>query len=353
MFDRATAGVEPDAEVIAAMERQPEFTLAIRDYMARLLDARRIDEGREKLAQWQSVLAAIERDYGVDRHVVVSIWGIESAYGRITGRRPLVRSLATVSCHGKRQRFFRGELMATLRILAAGDIPAENLRGSWAGAFGQTQFMPTTFRRVAVDFDGDGRRDIVGSVPDALASTANYLREAGWRTQEPWGYEVRLPADYDGPSGRRERRPLATFRDLGVRRIGGGELDGPETAALLLPAGARGPAFVVFRNFDAIHAYNPADAYALAIAHLSDRLRGGPAIVAAWPGEAALTPEEKREVQERLAARGYDVGEVDGIIGPRTAAAIKAYQRDAGVTPDGHAGPRVLQALRRAARTRP
>ena len=239
-FDMAMTGIEPDTTVLDAMDNQPEFKLPIWDYMAVLVDEQRIADGRRKLDQWARVLADVEQKFGIDRHVVVAVWGIESDYGNVRGGRPLVRSLATVSCFGGRQRFFRGELFATLGILQSGDVPPEQLVGSWAGAFGQTQFMPSTFQRTAVDFDGDGRRDIVNSVPDALASAANYLKRAGWSPGEPWGYEVRLPENYGGPSGRRDRRTLADWSRLGIRRIDRQPVTGKHAAALLLPAGTRG-----------------------------------------------------------------------------------------------------------------
>jgi lytic murein transglycosylase len=347
-FDAAMAGVEPDPTVVEAMENQPEFKTPIWDYLAVLVDEQRIADGRAKLAEWSAVLGEVEAKFGVDRHTVVAVWGVESDYGKITGGRPLVRSLATVSCFGGRQRYFRGELIAALRILQSGDVRPEALTGSWAGAFGQTQFMPSTFQSTAVDFDGDGRRDIVGSVPDALASTANFLKRAGWAAGQPWGYEVRLPESYRGPSGRRTRHSLAEWRARGIRPADGA-LAGSGQAALLLPAGAGGPAFIVFGNFNAIYSYNAAESYALAIAHLSDRLRGGGPFQVAWPtGDPGLSRAERREVQERLIARGYDVGGADGAIGPRTRAAISAFQASVGLPADGRAGQRVLAALRSA-----
>lgn len=349
IFDQATAGLEPDPSVLDAMAYQPEFKLPIWDYLAGLVDEARIADGRAMLAQWESVLAEAEHKFGVDRHTIVAVWGVESDYGRVLGGRPLVRSLATVSCFGSRQGFFRGELFATLRIVQSGDVAPELLVGSWAGAFGQTQFMPSTYQRLAVDFDGDGKRDIVGSVPDALGSTANYLKRAGWVTGARWGYEVRLPENYQGPSGRRTKQSLAQWSALGIRKIDGSALDGAGAAGLLLPAGAKGPAFLVFRNFDAIYSYNAAESYALAIAHLSDRLRGAGAFVTAWPtDDRGLSRAERREVQERLLARGYDVGEADGMIGSRTRAAIRAFQADTGAPADGRAGGRLLDALRAA-----
>jgi lytic murein transglycosylase len=335
-FDGWFAGVEADPSVLELLDRQPEFTMQPWDYLAALVDEKRIAEGRRKLAAHADVLERIEQAYGVERHVLVALWGVETRFGERMGSRPLVRSLATVSCIGRRQPFFREELMAVLRILQDGDVPLEHMVGSWAGAFGHAQFMPSTFRRMAVDFDGDGKRDIVGSVPDALASAANYLAKAGWKTGEPWGHEVRLPRKYRGPSGRRTRLAMADWRAFGIKRVDGRALPGDDTAALLLPAGANGPAFLVMNNFFALLAYNPADAYALAIAHLSDRLRGGGAIHGAWPkGEPALSREQRVAMQERLSQRGFDVGTPDGIIGPRTVDAIKEFQKSLGLTPDG------------------
>ena len=352
-FDQATAGITPDESVIAARASQPEFTTPIWDYLALLVDDQRIGDGRAKLAEWDTVLARVERRWGVDRHTVVAVWGVESDFGRILGGRPLVRSLATGACLGGRRDFSRRQLLATLRILQDGDIPAEQLTGSWAGAFGQTQFMPTTFLRLAVDGDGDGRRDIVGSVPDALASTANYLKQGGWRPDEPWGYEVRLPPAYRGVSGRTERRTLAQWARAGIRSLDGTPPRGPDTAALLLPAGRDGPAFLVFRNFDVIHSYNAAESYALAIAHLADRLRGGGPFATPWPtDDRGLSRAERSEVQRLLADRGYDVGPVDGVLGSKSRAAIKAFQADIGLDPTGRAGGLVLDALRNAASSR-
>ena len=348
-FDSTLAGVEFDQTVVDAMENQPEFTIPVWDYMSSLVDEQRIADGRERLAAQATVLSDIERRFGVDRHVVVAVWGVETDYGRRTGKRPIVRALTTASCHGGRQRFFRGELFAALRIVQDGDLPAEALTGSWAGAFGQTQFMPSTFHRSAVDFDGDGRRDIVGSVPDSLASAANYLKNAGWASGEPWGYEVKLPAGYRGPSGRRDRRPLAEWNRLGVRKPDGAALASGKRAALLLPAGAEGPAFLVLRNFDAIYSYNASVSYALSIAHLADRLRGGGPFRAPWPtDDPGLSRAERHELQALLNKMGHAVGEANGIIGSRTRAAIRAFQESAGLPVDGHAGQRALRALRAA-----
>lgn len=349
IFDAVMAGIEPDESVLDAMDYQPEFTTPVWDYVASFVDERRIADGKVKLAEWAEILSEIEQQFGVDRHVVVALWGVETDYGRIMGKRPLMRSLATTSCFGRRQPFFRGELMAALRILQDGDMPLDALAGSWAGAFGQTQFMPSTFQRLAVDLDGDGRRNIVDSVPDALGSAANYLQDAGWVRGQPWGYEVRLPENYNGPVGRRTRRDLVEWTRLGVRRIDGEALTGNGRAALLLPAGQDGPAFLVFSNFNAIHSYNPSESYTLSIAHLSDRLHSGGPFKTPWPtDDPGLSRAERHELQKLLIKNGYNIGEADGIIGSRTRTAIEAFQESAGLPVDGHPGQKVLGALRAA-----
>jgi len=313
------------------------------------VDEERIDDGRAMLTQWNDVLERVEAEYGVDRHTVVAVWGVESNYGKNFGSRPLVTSLATLSCEGRRQEFFRGEFFTTLKILEQGNIAPERLTGSWAGAFGHTQFMPSTFMRIAVDFDGDGRRDLMDSVPDALASTANYLKQAGWRTGQGWGYEIRLPSGFDASvTGRKARRPVSEWSAMGIRRIDGAALEAIDgQAAVLLPAGAAGPAFLVFRNFNAIYSYNAAESYALAIAHLSDRLRGAGPFVAQWPtDDPGIARAERRELQQLLLDRGHDIGAVDGMIGSRSKAAIALEQERLGYEVNGRAGMKILSALR-------
>ncbi len=354
--ERHLAGLERDPSVLESLDFQPEFKVPIWDYLAGLVDAQRVDDGRAMLEQWREALARIEARHGVDAATVVAVWGVESDYGRSTGRKGIVRSLATLSCEGRRQAFFRGELMAALRILADGHVAAERFNGSWAGAFGQTQFMPSTFLEAAVDFDGDGRRDIVDTVPDALASTANYLRRAGWRSGEPWGWEVRLPPGFDASlAGRTKRRPLAEWATRGLQRVDGRPLEPAGAAgALILPAGANGPAFVVLRNFDAIYAYNAAESYALAIAHLSDRLRGAGPFATPWPtDDPGLSRLERRELQTLLLVRGHAIGEADGLIGSLTRRAIRDEQARLGLAQDGRAGMRLLRALRAEAPAAP
>lgn len=350
IFDRHVRTVTPDPTLLGFLDAQPEFTTPIWDYLAALVDEERVADGRKMLDEHASTLARVYVDYGVDPGTVVAVWGVESNFGRSFGKRPLLTSLTTLSCMGRRQPFFRGELVSTLQIIQSGDVAAEDLLGSWAGAFGHTQFMPSTFQRVAVDFDGDGRRDLVGSIPDALASTARYLKQAGWRTGEPWGFEVKLPPGFDSSnSGRRNRRPIAEWISLGVQPVAGGSISATAgRAALLLPAGANGPAFLVFKNFDAIYAYNASESYALAIAHLADRLRGQGSFRQPWPtDDPGLARVERRELQSLLLARGHEIGEVDGIIGAASRAAIQAEQARLGLLPaDGRAGQKILRALR-------
>lgn len=351
VLEEALAPVTPDPSILEFLSRQPEFTTPIWDYLAGLVDEERVADGRARLAEWAEVLAAVEAAYGVDPATVVAVWGVESDFGRIQGRRPLVQSLGSLAClPNRRQAFFRGELVATLRILGRGDVRADQLVGSWAGAFGQTQFMPTTYLRIAVDHDGDGRRDLVGSTPDALASTANYLRRAGWRPGQPWGVEVVLPDGFSlAGAGRTARRPVSAWAERGVRRADGEALSGAQMAGLIAPAGPRGPAFLTFANFDAIYAYNAAESYALAIATLADRLRGGQGLRTAWPtDDPGLSRAERRDLQTLLLARGHDIGAADGLIGARTRAALTIEQQRLGLRADGRAGRRTLEALRAA-----
>ena len=347
VFDRAMAGVTPDPKVIEAMNSQPEFKTPIWDYLGALVDEERVAEGRQMLRTHASTLAAAEQRYGVDRHTIVAVWGVESNFGKVRGRWSLPQALSTAACTASRRReFFRAELIATMKIIQRGDLRQEQLMGSWAGAFGHTQFIPTTYLRLAVDGDGDGRRDLVDSIPDALHSTANFMAKAGWQTGAGWGYEVDVPEGYGGPVGRTSRAPVSSWAARGIRRVGGGEMGGAGNAGLVYPARG-GPAWIVFKNYDAAFSYNGADSYALAISILSDRLRGKPGVQQAWPTDDPPTSrEERRELQRLLIARGHDVGEPSGGIGPLSRTAISAEERRLGMTPTGRAGGKILQALR-------
>jgi membrane-bound lytic murein transglycosylase B len=295
------------------------------------------------------VFDAVEQKFGVDRHVVAAIWGIESNFGTAVGDRSVIQSTATLACIGRRQRYFRDEFLAALEIVHRGDVRADQLKGSWAGAFGPTQFMPTSFKRYAIDFDGDGRRDVVTSVADVIASTANNLAKDGWVAGQTWGYEVGVPRGFDYMLADRSRQmTLRQWEQLGIRRPGGKAFPRPDDRAyLLVPAGAQGPGFLMLNNFRVIMKYNPAEAYALAIGHLADRLRGGDPLALAWPRhERVLTRAERYELQQLLAQRGYNPGEPDGRLGSRTRAALRSYQAASGHVPDGFASATILQQLR-------
>lgn len=347
-YARYTQGLAPDMSVVEKLDFQPEFKTPIWDYLSGLVDDERVADGRRMMDQYAATLKKVETQYGVDAETVVAVWGVESNFGQSFGKYPLLQALGTLSCNGRRQTFFRKEFYSAMRILQGGHIAPERLVGSWAGAFGHTQFMPTTFERLAVDFDGDGRRDLMDNANDALASTANFLAKAGWRTGEPWGYEVRLPKgfDMDGES-RRNKRPMSEWRQRGLRKADGSPLADFGKAGLLAPAGANGPAFLVFRNFDAIYSYNAAESYGLAIAHLSDRLRGAGPFATAWPtDDPGLSRAERRELQGLLILKGHDIGEVDGMLGSRSREAIEAEEVKLGWPATGRGGQRILKALR-------
>jgi membrane-bound lytic murein transglycosylase B len=348
-FEHFTVGLAPDLSIMDKLDAQPEFTKATWDYLDVLVSDERIARGREVLAQYAPTFAAVARAYGVDPAIIAAIWGVESNYGTMGGDRSVIRSTATLACVGRRQDYFREEFLSALEILQRGDVPAERLVGSWAGAFGPTQFMPSSFKRYAVDFDGDGRCDVVDSIPDVIASTANNLKTDGWVAGQRWGYEVVLPQNFDYLlADRAKQMSLRQWEALGIRRAGGGSFGEPDARAyLLMPAGARGPAFLMLQNFRVIMKYNPAEAYALAIGHLADRLRGGGPFVQPWPrDERVLSLDERYEMQQLLARRGFDTGEPDGLLGPRTRLAIRNYQASIGKIPDGFASSGLLDRLR-------
>ena len=349
VFDANVAGLTPDLRIMDLLDAQPEFTKSFWDYLDILVNEDRIRNGRAILAQHRATFDAVEKAYGVDRHFIAAIWGVESNYGTQIGERSVIRSTATLACVGRRQDYFREEFLSALEILARGDVRADHLKGSWAGAFGPTQFMPTSFKRYAVDFDADGRRDVVDSVPDLVASTANNLKKDGWVTGQTWGYEVVVPQGFNFLLADRSR--VMTVREwerAGIRRAGGKAFPrGEDRAYLLVPAGAQGPGFLMLQNFRVIMKYNPAEAYALAIGHLADRLRGGEPFVQPWPRhERVLTRAERYELQQLLAQRGYDVGEPDGRLGGKTRNALRQFQSAVGHVPDGFASEAVLERLR-------
>ncbi|MBZ8132822.1 lytic murein transglycosylase [Afifella sp. IM 167] len=344
--ERALGAARYDEEVMRKARAQPEFKTPIWDYMGFLVDEQRIADGQTMMRRYDRVLREAERRFGVNRYVIAAIWGVESNYGQDAGDDFLPHALANLVCGGVRAKFFRGELVAALELVDRGDLELEELYGSWAGAFGQTQFIPSTYRRLAVDGDGDGKRDLVKSAADALASTANYLDKAGWRKGESWLIEVKAPDSYKGPTGRGRKASLSTWAKRGIVRADGAHLAGGAQAGLLLPSGPKGPGFLVFRNFDAIYSYNQAESYALAISHLADRLAGYPGLRTAWPtDDPPLSRAQRFQLQRLLLAKGYDVGEADGKIGPQSRAAIEAAEKRFGMPPTGRPGGKIYRAL--------
>jgi membrane-bound lytic murein transglycosylase B len=349
VLDAALRGVRPSPKVIQRDRNQSEFTKALWDYLDSAVSDGRIRNGRAALRAHAATLDAIERAWGVDKEVVVAIWGLESSYGSYRGSDGVIASLATLAHEGRRRAFFEDQLIAALRILAAGDVTPEGMSGSWAGAMGHTQFMPTSFIDHAVDFDGDGRRDIWGDDPaDALASAAAYLARHGWTPGRPWGVEVRLPEGFDyALAGERIKKDAARWTSLGIRRADGTPLDDHGPISILLPAGHTGVALAITDNFHVLERYNTADSYVIGVGHLADRLRGAPAFRAPWPrGDRALARAERVELQERLTRAGYDTLGIDGRIGPNTQEAVRGFQRAAGMVPDGYASLSVLERLR-------
>ncbi|NYS60290.1 lytic murein transglycosylase [Vreelandella salicampi] len=330
--------------VIELDRYQPEFVRPIWEYLDTAVSSMRVSNGREKLADHRDTAEQMQQRYGVPAEIIVAIWGIESNYGSNFGSFSALDAFATLAYDGRRRDFARGELLAALRIIDSGDIPADEMIGSWAGAMGHTQFLPSSFEAYAVDGDGDGRRDIWGSIADVMASTANYLAKAGWQPGQTWGTEVNLPDDFD--YAQTERRSRAAWAAQGVRAVSG-ELPDFDSAAVIVPAGADGPAFMVGPNFRAILRYNNATSYALAVGTLSDAIAGRADIQQSWPREQApLTRDDVRELQRRLNAAGYNVGGADGIMGPNTRRGLREFQRDQGLTPDGFATQALLARLK-------
>jgi len=354
IYDAAFHGLTPDPEVLEKARFQPEFSTPLWVYVQQRVSEKRTAAGRDMLLRYRVLLDQVESRYGVDRHIIVAIWGLESYYGEVLSNpkivKGVIRSLATLA-YGDRRRakFARQQLIAALKIAQHGDISLAGMTGSWAGAMGHTQFIPTTYQAFAVDFDGDGRRDLWNSPADALGSAANYLSKSGWVSGTTWGYEVVLPGDFDyrlAEDGK--TRAISEWKKLGVVRAGGDNFPrSGDKAALLAPVGAAGPAFLLLRNHFVIKRYNNATAYSLAVGHLSDRLRGGGEFSRPWPSaERALTADESVELQQHLTRAGYYDGVIDGKIGPASRTAIRAYQAGRGLVADGFASLELLKVLR-------
>lgn len=337
--------------VIASDRAQPEFTRNVWDYLDSAVSAQRVARGKEKLAQLRSAanvpLDTIATRYGVPAEVLLAIWGIESNYGTHVGDIPAIDALATLGFEGRREDWARGQLLAALKILQNRDIARDQMVGSWAGAMGQTQFLPTVFLAYAVDADGDGKRDIWGSVPDVMASTANFLAHSGWQAGQTWGLEVQLPTGFDyARADTAVRQSASAWAAEGVNAMNGAPLPALTESSILLPAGARGPAFLVGPNFRAILRYNNATSYALAVNLLAQRLAGGNAIQAGWPRELQpMTRNQMLALQTALNAKGFDSGVPDGMMGPATQRGVRQYQRSMGLTADGYPTLELLQRL--------
>lgn len=350
VFDSALGNYSFKAKLLELTRKQPEFSQTVQQYIDRRVTDAQARKGQAMRGEWAQTLAGAQQRWGVQPEVVLAIWGMETNFGGFMGGENTIHALATLTEGGYRAEFFGGELLTALRIVNDGHVSAKNMMGSWAGAMGHTQFMPSSFMRFAVDYNGDGRKDIWNSVPDALGSTANYLKSHDWRPGETWGYEVRLPAGFDFARARQlDKAPLSQWQAMGIQRVSGRAFPRQsDTARLYMPAGSAGPVFLLLPNFDVIKRYNNSDSYALAVGHLADRILGGGGFATPWPtGDYALTKAQRAEVQTLLARAGFDVGTADGVIGPKTRAATMAFQNRRGLPADGHISGRLLDALKR------
>lgn len=349
-FARAFAPVKFNARIIELDSHQPEFVKPVWEYIAGVVTEDALKRARQKLKEHAALLARVQQRYGVPPEYIVAIWRIESGFGANFGNFNVVEALATLAYAGRRQDFWKGELIAALRIAQSGEVPPERLVGSWAGAMGHTQFMPSGFLKLAVDFDGNGKRDLWTSLPDVFASTANHLVVGGWKGTTPFGAEVRLPANFDYALAETQRKPVADWRMLGITLADGRPLPAwPGETAIIVPAGHRGPAFLVSENYRALLDYNNAMAYALSLGLFAERLRGGGRIAKAWPtGDRQLGRAEKEELQRLLAERGFDPGKIDGQLGPNSRAAIRGFQKKAGLPADGYAEYGLLELIRKS-----
>ena len=352
LFEAAFEGItDPDPAVLKLAANQPEFTSTTSDYLAKAVTPIRIDTGQAKKAEEEKLLSAIEAKYGVDRHILLGIWGMESNFGKNKGSMSVIRSLATLAYSGRRKEYANEQLIAAFKILQKGIVKPDNFNGSWAAAMGHTQFIPSSYISYAVDWTGDGKKDIWNSKEDALASTANYLAKAGWRADRPWGWEVKLPDDFNNALiGRQKWRSVAEWQKLGVTRADGGKFGAPAVEAfVMVPQGVKGPRFLVTKNFLAIMDYNLSHSYALAVGHLADRIRGRGAFVAPWPSvEFDLSFEQRVELQKRLNSMGFETGGSDGRFGARTYEAVIAYQKREGLPLDGEPSVKLLQRMRKS-----
>ncbi|MCP8888451.1 lytic murein transglycosylase [Devosia ureilytica] len=349
-FEASFASYNPIPQVIELTRKQPEFSQTVQQYVEKRVTAAQASKGQSMRGEWAQTLAGAQQRYGVQSEIVLAIWGMETNFGGFMGGNNTIHALATLTEKGYRADFFRSELVTALRIVSDGHVAPNAMVGSWAGAMGHTQFMPSSFMRYAVDYNGDGRKDIWNSVPDALGSTANYLKSFGWQPGETWGYEIKLPSGFNFAAAREMgKAPLSQWQSMGVTRASGRAFPRPEDIGrLYMPAGASGPAFLLLPNFDVIKRYNNSDSYALAVGHLADRILGGGGFVTPWPaGDYALNKDQRTEMQALLGRAGFDVGTPDGVVGPKTRAGVIAYQQARGLPADGHVSGLLLDRLKR------
>lgn len=353
LFNAGFKGItEPDPAVLKLAANQPEFTSTTSDYLKKAVTPIRIETGQTKKAEEAKLLSAIEAKYGVDRHILLGIWGMESNFGKDKGSMSVIRSLATLAYAGRRKDYGNEQLVAAFKILKRGLMKPDNFKGSWAAAMGHTQFIPSSYISYAVDWTGDGKKDIWNSKEDALASTANYLAKAGWKSDRPWGWEVTLPKGFNmALIGRNHWRSVEAWQKLGLVRADGAKFGSPKAEAfVMVPQGVNGPRFLVTRNFLAIMDYNISHSYALAVGHLADRIRGRGPFQAAWPNvDFDLSFEQRVELQKRLNAMGFETGGSDGRFGARTYEAVIAYQKREGLPLDGTPSVKLLQHIRKSA----
>lgn len=346
-LDKALSGIKPIPRVIELDRRQPEFTLTLSSYFRKAISSKRIEKGKALLKRHAALLAKVEKRFGVQPRFLVAFWGLESNFGQYTGTFPVVGALVTLAHDRRRARFFREQLLSVLELMDGGHIDI-NVKGSWAGAMGNHQFIPTTYKGYAVDFDGDGKRDLWNSLPDIFASAANYLNRSGWQGDKTWGREVKIPAEFDiALTGTKIRKPLKEWAKLGITKANGKPLPVADIdASLMVPAGYRGPAFLVYKNYRTILVWNRSHLYALAVGHLADRLIGnGPLVTKPSDKDVPLSRSDIRRLQQMLNGRGYDTGTPDGVLGPMTRAAVRAYQKSAGLPPDGYATQALIRHL--------
>lgn len=349
-FEAAFAGYNYMPKIMELTRRQPEFSQTVQQYVDRRVTNAQAAKGQAMRGEWAQTLGGAQQRWGVQPEIVLAIWGMETNFGGFMGGENTIHALATLTEGGYRADFFRSELLTALRIVSDGHVSPGNMVGSWAGAMGHTQFMPSSFMAYAVDYNGDGRKDIWNSVQDALGSTANYLNNFKWRPGETWGYEVKLPNGFDFARARQmERASLSNWQAMGIQRVSGKPFPrASDVGRLYMPAGAAGPTFLLLPNFDVIKRYNNSDSYALAVGHLADRIIGGGGFATPWPaGDYALNKAQKAELQTLLARAGFDVGTPDGVIGPKTRAAVLAYQARMGLPADGYISGRLLDTLKR------